>query len=327
MITGISRFTKGEFNQAALDEVWNKGKETFKDPIAPPSSGIIVATTDGIWEDMHGENTGWCSNMPGGHAQYKGPVRKTISGQSNWNNLNMWFEIEEAGEGSTGCGIGISNSTNTRVETGWKRGYALMNSKTGNWDKYTESKTQASGSAHPHCDQVNFPWARGTKRCSQEGDDRFFNVQIQHRACPAWPASDKQYTTADGNLDFEMNRIESGSGFLSVRPQYYFRHHGWSGNRTFSDPSKVIAVYTEMYARLILHDPNGVDDRHLAKFVCHVSCDIRLKITGQDTEYIGDLGMTRYKMLTNDWQHFGFMSSDLSQSEFEANPPPFATTP
>ncbi len=327
MITGISRFTKGEFSQEALDEVYNKGKELYKDPVAPPSSGIIVATEDSIWEDMHGTNTGWCSNMPDSYDQFQGPVRKNITGHGDWNNVNMWYEVEEAGDGF-GCSLGISKSTNTRVEVGWKRGYALMDSKTGDWFKYIESKTEAGGSAHPHCGQNNFTWYRGSQRCDRIGDSRFFNIQIQHRACSGWPPEDQAYVDkADGSLDFELGRIEPSSGFLSLRPQYYFRQHGWPGGFTFSDPSKVKAIYAEMYARLILHDPNGVDDRHLSKFVVHISADIRNKTPGQDDVYIGDIGMTRYKTITNDWQHFGFLTSDLTQAEFEANPPPFATVP
>ena len=88
-------------------------------------------------------------------------------------------------------------------------------------------------------------------------------------------------------------------------------------------PAGLKAVFVQQYARLVLDDPNGVDDRHLARYVMHVASD-RKAASGQTTS--GALGISRFKRITNDWQPFNMITS-MSREELEANPPPFVSVP
>ncbi len=307
MITGISRFTKGEFNQAALDEVYSKGKELYKDPIAPPSSGIIENTTQFMWDDMNEPNTGWVSAMPSSFGQFQGPVKKDINNMPFYNSLNIWVEIEAAGDGS-GCSLDMNQSVNTRVEFGWTKGYILT--KNNQWIMFGESQnyTQPQGEGSQYPIPTGAGTYHGIRSCPSSITD-IIKEQI-----------DNNYPTAG------FEEIES-SGFKSVKPQSYFRYHGWAKPAIAINDADIIGVHGQCYLRLIKDDPNGVDDRHLANFVVHISSDIR-NLNLEDS-YIGDIGISRYKTITNDWEAINFLSlsSSMTEAQFLANPPPVSTTP
>jgi len=235
-------------------------------------------STDLIWADMHDANTGWVSNMPSSYSQFQGPVIKDPQ-DYNFDNLNIWIEIEAAGDGS-GCSDDINQATNTRVEFGWTRGYVLWES-TNEWEKFTESKTQIGAAHGPN---VAFP-----------------------RPCG------KEYAE-----EYTMSRIEDSTDFRSVYIEGYWRWHGWAPQQTLPDPDDIKAIYGECSVRLIKDDPNGSDDRHLANFVTHISSDRRL-----DGVYKGDMGISRYKKVTNEWQPINFLSGGITRAELETNPPPF----
>jgi len=244
------------------------------------AQGVIPNCLDLIWEDMHDANTGWVSNMPSSYGQFQGPVLKDPQ-DYNFDNLNIWIEIEAAGDGS-GCSDDINQATNTRVEFGWTRGY-ILRASTNQWEKFTESKTQI-GAAH--------------------GPNAVFQ-----RPCG------KVYAP-----EYMMSRIEESTGFRSVYIKGYWRWHGWAPQQTLPNPGDIKAIYGECSVRLIKDDPNGSDDRHLANFVTHISSDQRL-----DGVYRGDMGISRYKKVTNEWQPINFLSGGITKAELEANPPPFST--
>ena len=79
-----------------------------------------------------------------------------------------------------------------------------------------------------------------------------------------------------------------------------------------------------MYARLVKLDPNGVDDRHLARYVIHMGSDNKRP---GDWMTLGDIGISRTKRVTNDWQAFNFLSGGISKTELEASNPPIQMTP
>ncbi len=310
MVTGISRFTKGEFSQDALDEVYNKGKELYKDPIAPPSSGIIINTVDLMVDDMYGDNTGWVSNMPSSYGQFPGPVRKDFHDKT-FGKMLIWLEVEEAGTGSS-CSQGISNSTNTAVEVGYIRSFKKENDVWSQHIALQNMNTNGTGSQY----QVNGRW-----------DGRYCHPT--NGIVPGRNDKDRQDDLWDNperrpsNFPFEPSIINptTSSGYLSVAPARFYRFHGWT-NSSFIDQSALQCYYGMAYIRLILIDPEGEDDRHLANFVCHISSDVRT----DDNDYIGDIGMSRYRKVTNDWACINFFSG-LSESEFRSNPPPIITIP
>ncbi len=304
MVTGISRFKKGEFNQDALDEVWNKGKELYKDTVAPPSSGIIENNTDLIWEDMTGQNTGFVSNMQAagvyGTGQFWGPVVRNVSG-TNWDTVNIWVEIEAGQKDTTintakGCALDANQSSNTRIEIAFIRGYQLKN---GTWSKFADVSPTISnpvGEYHP---------AQST------------NPMKFDRGC----GLDEQNTGLEHHDIIENELRNEASGNISVKPEYYYRWHSWAPRKQTGNTMD--ALYGVAFMRLIVEDTNEVDDRHLANYVAHVSSD---KSVWSPYAYVGDLGMSRYKKITNDWQPFNFMT-ETTKEELEANPPPFPTTP
>ncbi len=304
MITGISRFTKGEFNQDALDEVYNKGKELYKDPIAPPSSGIIENSLDLIYEDMNGYNIGYVSNMPGwgeyGTGQLWGPVKGSVS-NTNWDTLNIWIEIEAAQEETNfnevvGCGLDANKATNTRIEIAYIKGYRLDN---GVWSKFGEiypTVANRVGDYHPKASTNPMEFNRD---CGLDEQD----TGLTHQSL----ITNELRNEADGNI--------------SVKPEYYYRWHSWLPR--VKTGRGMDHIYGVTFLRLVVEDTNEPDDRHLANYVAHISSD---KSVWSPSAYVSDIGISRYKKVTNDWQPFNF-TTDMTQAELEANPPPFPTTP
>lgn len=278
-------------------------------PVPIPAAGIIHNSVDLIWEDMNGKNTGWVSNMPNGYKQFRGPAYIDLNTKwvdRAWDNHNIWVEVEAAGNGD-GCSVDINKATNTRVEIAWIRGFKLMKD-TNKWEPSNRQKVP-KGSAHPQPTQNNFP--AGTGRCnfSNHGTSPFWDIQVKYI---------KEMKEA-------IKRIEP-SGFLSVKPEKYFRFHGWA-SRGYLDKTNVKALFGQAYMRLIVEDPSKPDDRHLANFVAHIASDIYLGSCGGQPCYISDTGISRYKRITNEWQPLNFFSGINTKAELEANPPPFWSEP
>ncbi len=306
MVTGISRFTKGAFNQDALDEVWNKGKETFRDPIPSPSSGIVFNTTDEIWDDMHERNTGWVSNMPGGSGQFNGPYDQPKAdipmqerGDGPYDRLNVWVEVEAGGTGA-GCSEDINTATNTRVEIGYTRGFIRVG---GKWQQYTLDGTQQKGEADGYPNQGS-PSEHSREPCD--------------------------ITRYDWSIT-SIRRTEP-SGYYSTQPRGYKRWHGWTQQTSIPHYSDIEVIYGSLYLRLIVDDtdPTKEDDRGSANYVAHTSCDIRMTDSNGDSKYIGDVVISRYKQIpaNGDWIPLSFITGLAGgKAELEANPPPLFTTP
>ncbi len=311
MITGICRFTKGEFSQDALDEVENKGNELYKDPVAPPSSGIVINTLDEIWDDMHGYNTGYVSNMATSYGQFNGPYDNPKAdwtmaerGQGPYDSLNVWVEIEAAGDGS-GCCEDKNRAVNARVELGYTRGYIRVG---GVWQLYTVDGTRQTG-----------------------GEDGYPNE-----------GADSNYSrkTCDPDIyDWSVTSIRKTepSGYYSLQPRGYKRWHGWVKKTSLPDYRDIEVIYGSVYVRLIVDDPSEEDDRNIADYVVHISGDIR-KWSDEEGKniYIGDVIISRYKKVpTNgDWIPISFitgfgenLTDTQRKAELAANPPPLFTTP
>jgi len=159
--------------------------------------------------------------------------------------------VEAAGDG-TNCSVDINQATNTKVQIGWTRGWYLMKDNT--WVLATETIDQVvptgDGAQHPHARQVNFP--NGTGRCNNVGINTYRDIQ----------RANKNYTC------FSKTRGQ----FTIARPKHYYRYHAWSARRPI-DLSQVKGLFGETYIRPIKDDPTGVDDRHLANYVAHISSD------------------------------------------------------
>lgn len=110
-------------------------------------------------------------------------------------------------------------------------------------------------------------------------------------------------------------------------PQYQFNEWHWHffGSRA-NVPANYIGFATCFFARKILHDPGGPDDRANARLLADTAGDWWITPTAQWDNFTTNwpIGYNRFKYLTNDWQLISFYSkSTLSAAQIRANPPPF----
>lgn len=128
----------------------------------------------------------------------------------------------------------------------------------------------------------------------------------------------------------DATRAES-SGGISIAPLAGNDFHGWYGGRTAIDGADIKAVFVTMQSRLIQDDPLASDDRNVAKYLFDVGADYYPEM-GPSSFYLPGVGVSRAKLITNNWQSFNFMTfSDVGEQdpgggipeqEFRSNPPP-----
>jgi len=87
-------------------------------------------------------------------------------------------------------------------------------------------------------------------------------------------------------------------------------------------PTGYVGFATAYFARKILHDPNGVDDRANARLLADTAGDWWITATAQWDNFktSGPMGWNRFKYLNNNWQMISFHS--LTEAQIRANPPP-----
>ncbi len=113
------------------------------------------------------------------------------------------------------------------------------------------------------------------------------------------------------------------SGTISITCGDGYNYHFWTtGGRTKIDPEDIAGVFTTVQARLILDNPDELDDREKAAYLLNVGGDY-WKSLDADWDYFetnNDIGMGRFKYVTKEWQAFNMHT--LSESELRKNPPP-----
>ena len=149
-----------------------------------------------------------------------------------------------------------------------------------------------------------------------------------------------------------VNADERFSGdFTLVKPpaadarQIY---HSWGEPKALKDPSDIKAVHVRVFTRLVLDDPNGPDDRHLARYALQAGADYYPEVgsTVNDADllmkgegkWFPGVGMSRAVQVTNEQRLTSFTTLDaavqepggskdpsgsLNVEEFRKNPPPF----
>lgn len=115
--------------------------------------------------------------------------------------------------------------------------------------------------------------------------------------------------------------------------------HGYGLGRTTITGSDVAAACATMQARLVLDNTGGTDDRSSAKLQIHSGLDwypngsTNVQTDFAPTGYNPGAGISRMKLVTNEWQDFTFWTADgtvtaqepgggISEAAFRANPPP-----
>lgn len=149
-------------------------------------------------------------------------------------------------------------------------------------------------------------------------------------------------TQAPGNRMYPINWSNAGavnnttwrtesSGGSSVRDigrgaYENYTWHGWTTANLM--PASYQGIASCCYARKVLDNPAGADDRDQAQLLIACAGDYYSELNPPDYDGMGTytmaMGFGRLKYLTNNWQFVGFYSKNtLSEAQIRANPPPF----
>jgi len=215
---------------------------------------------------------------------------------------NPWYVVaQEAPITTDGCELGMGTSVNTAVEIGTIRNWWLLSD--GTWYLAFEDK---------HNDGYNFP----NPNDAFPGD----------LGCPFIDSTVRQ-----PNSSYEVRKGLSLDGNRLSIPDFAYWDHGWPTisikniQSTVGQP--VVAQLTQVFTRLVKYDPNGVDDRHLAKFVINVGADKRYGPPNWGV--YGDIGYSVTKRITTSWQATHMLTGGhfASYQDFVASSPPVNVTP
>jgi hypothetical protein len=91
--------------------------------------------------------------------------------------------------------------------------------------------------------------------------------------------------------------------------------------RSMIDPGDIAGVVSMYSARVIMDDPNGVDERHLARYLASAGADYwRDRYVGAGPGTVADVGIGKARYLTPEW--LTLTMSTLSLHRLERHPPP-----
>ena len=125
----------------------------------------------------------------------------------------------------------------------------------------------------------------------------------------------------DRNIPADLREENEGYS-ASLQPGFNF--HFWPAEgRVTMDPEDIAAVWTAIDGRLILDDPDGVNDMAEARMMMSVGADYWTTLTAEWDQWKtnGDIGIGRFRFLTKDWQTFNMHT--MTEEQLTQNPPPF----
>ena len=196
------------------------------------------------------------------------------------------------------------------------------------------------------------------------GHQSNLNVRAASRDCQLWLLDDNgtwsrnsNAATPTGNA-YERNMISpvvgsldwrvepDGSSSVRFNPDSPYVWHGYGTWGTCASPATARAFVGRVQVRKVLHDPQGPDQRALARYSIHVGADpypLRQNPVqfGSASAYNPGIALSRNVELTNDWQWIYFTTfarppsasvdtaypynfrQTIAQSAIAANPPPF----
>jgi hypothetical protein len=137
--------------------------------------------------------------------------------------------------------------------------------------------------------------------------------------------------TFRGSASFDPSALDlrkEADGSTSTRPLpalgldssgSYWIPHGYTGGILDVDPDDVKDILVLCYSQLVLHDPNGVDDRQHARFLFGLGVDW-YPPKGTTVPYYPGVGTSRHKYATVEPQMH--VMHTMTEAEFRANPPP-----
>lgn len=122
-------------------------------------------------------------------------------------------------------------------------------------------------------------------------------------------------------------RLEA-DGSLSVTAGNGYNFHFWPSNGRITFPlDEVMGCFVTVKARLILDDPDGVDDRNTARYLMGVGGDWweSLNAVWDNWTTNADMGIGRFRFVSSEWNSYNMISIPLEL--IERFPPPFESLP
>ena len=126
-----------------------------------------------------------------------------------------------------------------------------------------------------------------------------------------------------GHVHRQADIRNEADGSISVTAGEGYNFHFWPPDRVEISPSDIAGIFTTVQARLILDDPDGVDDRENARYLVNMGGDYWLNLTAEwslEPRTVQDIAIGRFKYVTTRWQSFNMTT--LSEAGLQLNPPP-----
>lgn len=149
-------------------------------------------------------------------------------------------------------------------------------------------------------------------------------VLLQHADTVSGAAYVEDFAN-DASKPADVKNESVNGGGISVTAGNGYNYHFWTNRVVITDPSDIAGIYTKFESRLVLNDPNGVDDRASAQYIASDGADYWRNINAgwaADWSNNGSVGHGRFKPVTKDWQIFSMET--LTPEELSKNPPPIS---
>jgi len=285
-------------SQCSVESGWTCTSEPSE---CEQSSGSLNSV-DLIWEDAFGPNQG----DPAGVSAYYDlfyAAPQTFPLNGSFPKTNGWMELIEGGDGAH-CSLTINTADNTVVEIG--RIASWIYYENGGWEQFDDVAHLSGGTQHPYIGDPFVPDLEGVRN---------------YYGCP-----DTAGQSRLDHMDYSVYAGNTASGNGLYKPKYGWIFHGWGNNQVVIDYSRnPKAVLVTLFARLVVENPSLPDDRANAHYVIHSGSD-RKNMDGSTTSG-GDIGISRWKRVTNEWQPFNFITGGWTKDQFIATSPPVINEP
>ena len=118
----------------------------------------------------------------------------------------------------------------------------------------------------------------------------------------------------------DLRQEPRGAVSATLGGGYNFHFYSIRG-RAPIDPGDIAGVVSVYSARVIMDDPSGVDERHLARYLASAGADYWLdRQVGVARGTVADVGIGKARYLTPDWLTLTMSTPSLQR--LERNPPP-----
>ena len=147
-------------------------------------------------------------------------------------------------------------------------------------------------------------------------------VLLQHADTVSGAAYVEDFAN-DASKPADVKNESVNGGGISVTAGNGYNYHFWTNRVVITDPSDIAGIYTKFESRLVLNDPNGIDDRASAQYIASDGADYWRNINAgwaADWSNNGSVGHGRFKPVTKDWQIFSMET--LTPEQLGKNPPP-----